>query len=87
VPGSTLELYKKLLKLRKQFGLGDGEMEWVTDFCSESTLAYKNNSVMVVANFGPEALALPAGEVLVTSQHDLTVEGVLEHDQVAWIKL
>jgi len=30
---------------------------------------------------------LPAGEVLVTTQHDLNVEGVLEHDQVSWIKL
>jgi len=24
---------------------------------------------------------------LATTQHDLTVEGVLEHDQVAWIRL
>ena len=67
--------------------MGDGQLEWVENLCTESTLAYKNNSVMVVANFGPDSLALPAGEVLVTTQHDLNVEGVLEHDQVAWIKL
>jgi len=30
---------------------------------------------------------VPAGEVLVTTQHDLTVERELEHDQVVWIKL
>ncbi|MFM1995604.1 MAG: hypothetical protein RLZZ610_1121, partial [Actinomycetota bacterium] len=29
----------------------------------------------------------PAGKLLVTTQHDLTIEGVLEHDQTAWIKL
>ncbi|MGA1620488.1 MAG: alpha-amylase, partial [Aquiluna sp.] len=87
VPGSTLELYKRLLSVRKAHAMGDGQLEWVENLCTESTLAYKNNSVMVVANFGPDSLALPAGEVLVTTQHDLNVEGVLEHDQVAWIKL
>ncbi len=87
VPGSTLELYKRLLSLRKTHAMGDGQLEWVENLCTESTLAYKNNSVMVVANFGPDSFALPAGEVLVTTQHDLNVEGVLEHDQVAWIKL
>jgi alpha-glucosidase len=87
VPGSTLELYKRLLSVRKAHAMGDGQLEWVEHLCTESTLAYKNNSVMVVANFGPDSLALPAGEVLVTTQHDLNVEGVLEHDQVAWIKL
>jgi alpha-glucosidase len=38
-------------------------------------------------NFGPDAVALPAGEVLVTTQHDLTAENELEQDQVVWIKL
>jgi alpha-glucosidase len=87
VAGSTLELYKRLLSLRKSNALGDGNLEWVESLCTDSTLAYKNNSVLVVANFGPDSLALPEGELLVTTQHDLNIEGVLEHDQVAWIKL
>ena len=87
VAGSTLELYKRLLSLRKSNALGDGNLEWVESLCTDSTLAYKNNSVLVVANFGPDSLALPEGELLVTTQHDLSIEGVLEHDQVAWIKL
>ena len=87
VAGSTLELYKRLLSLRKSNALGDGNLEWVESLCTDSTLAYKNNSVLVVANFGPDSLALPDGELLVTTQHDLSIEGVLEHDQVAWIKL
>jgi alpha-glucosidase len=41
----------------------------------------------VISNFGPDSVNVPAGELLVTTQHDLTVEGVLEHDQTAWIKL
>ena len=87
VAGSTLELYKRLLSLRKSNALGDGNLEWVQTLCTDFTLAYKNNSVLVVANFGPDSLALPEGELLVTTQHDLSIEGVLEHDQVAWIKL
>ena len=87
VAGSTLELYKRLLRLRKSNALGDGTLEWVESLCTGSTLAYKNNSVLVVANFGPDSLALPEGEILVTTQHDLSIEGVLEHDQVAWIRL
>ena len=42
---------------------------------------------MVVANFGPDAVELPAGKILVTSQHGLMDAGLLEQDQVAWIKL
>ena len=86
VAGSTLELYKQLLKIRKEFKMGLGELHWVEDLCDETTLVFDNSGVRVIANFGG-TLNLPAGELLVTTQHDLTVEGVLEHDQVAWIKL
>lgn len=87
VAGSTLELYKRLLSLRKKSRLGDGELVWHEELCTDTTLAYRNGDVLVVANFGPDSLALPAGEILATTQHDLSVEEVLEHDQVAWIKL
>lgn len=87
VPGSTLELYKRLLKERKTFGMGSGAFRWADDYQDKNTLAYINNNVLVLMNFGPEAVVLPAGEVLVTTQHDLTAEHELEHDQVVWIKL
>jgi alpha-glucosidase len=87
VAGSTLELYKRLLKERKAFGLGSGEFGWAEEYQDKNTLAYVNNGVLVLCNFGPEAVVLPAGEVLVTTQHDLTVERELEHDQTVWIKL
>ena len=87
VPGSTLELYKRLLKLRKDHQLGHGDFSWAPEHSGETSLAYRNNDVLVVANFDGPAIALPAGELLATTQHDLTVEGVLEHDQVAWIRL
>jgi alpha-glucosidase len=87
VPGSTLELYKRLLKERKAFGMGSGAFRWADEYQDKNTLAYINNDVLVLMNFGPDAVVLPAGEVLVTTQHDLTAEHELEHDQVVWIKL
>ena len=87
VPGSTLELYKRLLKLRKQYGMGHGSFAWADEQAGETSLAYVNNGILVIANFDGPAISLPVGEILVTTQHDLTAEGVLEHDQVAWIKL
>jgi len=87
VAGSTLELYKRLIKVRKELSLGSGEFRFAPEHSSDSTVAYLNNNVLVISNFGPDSVAVPAGELLVTTQHDLTIEGVLEHDQTAWIKL
>ena len=87
IAGSTLELYKRLLKERKEQNLGGGNFRWAPEFTDEQSLAYINNGVAVIANFGPEPVQLPAGEVLVTTQVDLTAEHQLEHDQVVWIKL
>jgi len=85
--GSTLELYKRLIKERKAFKMGAGEFRWAPEFQGESSLAYVNNGVLVISNFEGAAIAVPAGKILATTQHDLTVEGVLEHDQTAWIQL
>jgi alpha-glucosidase len=87
VAGSTLELYKRLIKLRKEHSLGSGEFRFAPEHSSDSTLAYINNDVLVLSNFGPDSVNVPAGKLLVTTQHDLTIEGVLEHDQTVWLKL
>jgi len=87
VAGSTLELYKRLLKVRKQLGLGAGDFRWAPEFENEDSLAYVNKGIAVVANFGTNPVVLPKGEVLVTSQVDLSADGYLEQDQTAWVKL
>jgi alpha-glucosidase len=87
VAGSTLELYKRLLKVRKSLGLGAGDFRWAPEFENENSLAYVNKGVAVVANFGTNPVVLPKGEVLVTSQVDLSADGYLEQDQTAWVKL
>jgi alpha-glucosidase len=87
VAGSTLELYKKLIAERKKLALGSGEFRWAPEYSSANTLAYVNNNVLVLSNFGPELVSVPAGEVIVSTQNSLTAEGQLEANQSAWIKL
>ena len=84
-PGSTLELYKSLLALRKDNELGHGSLEWKNDLVPQGAFAYKNGSVLVVVNFTNQPFALPDGELLITTQSGLETKGELEADQVAWI--
>ena len=86
VAGSTLELYKQMLKARKELSLGHGNFEWHAPSMSEHSLGFVNSGVLVLANFAGPNLKIPAGEVLLSSQVDLS-SGELEHDQVVWIKL
>ena len=87
VAGSTLELYKALLKARRQFDMGNGEFRWAPEYITESSLAYINNGILVLSNFNGDPVIIPTGEILATTQHDLTIEGELEHDHTVWIKL
>jgi alpha-glucosidase len=87
VTGSTLELYKKLIAERKKLALGSGQFRWAPEYSSVNTLAYLNNGILVISNFGPEMVTVPAGEVIVSTQSSLTAEGQLEANQSAWIKL
>jgi len=64
VVGSTLELYKSLLQVRKQYALGHGSLEWRNDLVPAGAFAYQNGPVLVVVNFTNEPFALPAGELL-----------------------
>ena len=87
VAGSTLELYKKLIAERKKLALGSGEFRWAPEYSSANSLAYVNNGVVVLSNFGPDLITIPAGEVIVSTQSSLTAGGQLEANQSAWIKL
>ena len=82
VPGSTLELYKHALKLRKELALGHGSFEWDA-LSSDTVLAYRNGNVLVVHNFGSESVPLPTGKVIAESQNGLTS---LDANQTVWLQ-
>ena len=87
VEGSTLELYKQALALRKELKLGEGSFDWAPEFIGESSLGFRNGEILVVHNFGHEPIALPRGEVITSSLHGMTSGHNLVADQTVWLKL
>ncbi|SBT46526.1 glycoside hydrolase family 13 protein [Micromonospora auratinigra] len=66
VPGSTYELYRTALRLRREHGLARGPLRWLASGDEVST--FTNGDLTVLTNFGAAPVPLPAGaEVLVAS--------------------
>jgi alpha-glucosidase len=80
--GSTLEMYKRAIALRRELGLGAGELTWRDDF-DEGVLAYENAGVLVVINVDGNPVPLPDGEVLISSE---PLEGTIPTNAAAWIR-
>jgi alpha-glucosidase len=88
VPGSTLELYRTMLRLRRELGLGGGELTWDEGFGADA-VAFRRGArgatVLVVANLGQRPLPLPAGSVVMsTAELD---EGRVPPDATVWLRL
>jgi len=83
VTGSTLELYKTLLKLRRDNTLGTGSVAWI-DTNDDGVLAFSNNGVRVFFNMTDSPFALPAGEVLATSAD--VASGSLPAAAAVWLR-
>ncbi|MGW5672941.1 glycoside hydrolase family 13 protein [Micromonospora sp. NPDC003776] len=66
VPGSTYELYRTALRLRREHGLGQGPLRWLSS--GDEVLTFTNRELTVLTNFGAAPVPLPAGaEVLAAS--------------------
>ena len=61
VEGSTLELYKSALGLRKKLSLGEGSFDWVS---KGEVLGYKNNGVTILHNFSDKPVELSAKPII-----------------------
>ncbi|GAA1260339.1 glycoside hydrolase family 13 protein [Arthrobacter pascens] len=76
VAGSTLELYRSALSLRRSHGLGSGTFCWADMHDPElGVLAFENRDVLVVANMGTEATPVPDGYRVVLSSDAATGSG------------
>jgi alpha-glucosidase len=80
---STLALYRKAIRLRRDLG-GDGTLEWLRRG-SQTLVFRRDNGLICIVNFGPDAVALPTGELLVASDV-LTRDGLLPTDTAAWLR-
>jgi alpha-glucosidase len=84
VEGSTLEMYKHALRLRKELGLGNGSFDWVPEYTNSTSLGFRNGDVLVIHNFGSEAIEIPSGVVIASSRNGASVG--LEPDQTVWLQ-
>lgn len=74
VPGSTFEMYRAALRLRKEFRLGSGSLAWVDGLSgetSEQVVAFVNRDVLVVTNLGEGTLHLDGDLEVLLSSEDL----------------
>ncbi|MFJ5700049.1 glycoside hydrolase family 13 protein [Arthrobacter sp. NPDC093139] len=81
-PGSTLELYREALRLRRSLQTEE-QLKWL-NHTDDSVLHFiRPNGWQSVTNFGTEPVDLPAGTVVISSS-PLT-DGKLPADTTAWI--
>lgn len=91
VPGSTLELYRAALRVRREHALGLGSVVF-DDAFGDDAVALRNGTVLVVTNFGEAPVALPEGaEVLLTSGELVTGDGgadtrAVPTDTTVWVR-
>jgi alpha-glucosidase len=66
VEGSTLELYRKALELRRGHVVGESAFSWLD--MGREVLAFNRGSLTCVVNFGDTSVDMPDGEVLISSE-------------------
>ena len=84
VPGSTLEMYREALVLRREHRLGRGRLTWVAD-APAGTLEFDNGDVRVIVNCSAAAVALPADRVVAAQSGPLTADGMLPVNTAVWL--
>ena len=83
-PDSTLSFYRRAIRVRREFDVGRGRLEWIE--AEPDVLRLGRGPIEVVVNFGHEAFALPEGELVLASAFDAVVDGFLRPDSGVWIR-
>ncbi|USQ79002.1 glycoside hydrolase family 13 protein [Ornithinimicrobium faecis] len=89
VTGSSLELYRTLLSLRRELDLGVGELTW-DETSGDDVVSFRitdqdGERVRVISNLGADPVAIPDGaEVLVASSR--LVDGAVPTDTTVWLR-
>jgi alpha-glucosidase len=86
VEGSTLEMYRAALRLRRELRLGHGtDVEWVQELCTEQSLGLRRGDVLVLVNFDGPDLALPEGGQVLLASGPLGEDGSVPTDTTVWL--
>jgi alpha-glucosidase len=90
VEGSTLELYRSLLSLRRERQLGTGGLQTAEGF-GDDVVALVNTgqgeATLVVANLGAEPVSLPEGATVLVASGPLSGDGSVPTDTTVWATL
>ena len=79
-PGSTLNLYRKAIALRKEFENSE-ELSWIDS--PEGTTVFRRGKWIVATNFSDKPVELPVGEVILSSSCD---ESQLAPNSTVWLR-
>jgi alpha-glucosidase len=89
--GSTLAFYRHALRLRREFRLGSGDLDWPEGYDPQTTIVFRRpGGILVLANLGPDLLTIPDGSDLLVSSGELvrTDAGpALPTDATAWVRV
>ncbi|MEU4794026.1 alpha-amylase family glycosyl hydrolase [Micromonospora tulbaghiae] len=83
VPGSTYELYRTALRLRREHALARGPLRFLTS--GDEVLTFTNGDLTVLTNFGAEPAPLPAGAQVLVSSAPLDGDAV-PTDVTVWFR-
>ena len=84
VDGSTYELYRAALRLRRERGLGRGSLTFID--ATPDVLAARNNDTVVLVNLSPAPVPLPPGTAAVLlASAPLTDHGAVPTDVTVWV--
>lgn len=81
---STLSLYRRALRLRRELDLGHGPVSWLRG--RDEMLVFRRGPVLVVANLSPEPQPLPAGTTVLLASGPLSTN-LLPVDTAAWLEI
>jgi alpha-glucosidase len=86
-PGSTYELVREALDLRRAHNLGRGTVEWAALHApGKDVISYRNGDVTVVVNMGSAAVTLPDGySMLVASDPASAEAGSVGENSAVWL--
>ena len=89
-PGSTLELYRLLLRLRRELRLGRGTLTWLEGY-ADDVLAFTVSTpdgipILILANLGTTAIPLPEGAQVIVASDELLGVNEVPGDVTVWAR-
>ena len=84
--GSTLEMYRAALRLRRKIQPADGDVIWSTERDQDVLDFSRSNGWRCITNFSGAPTALPSGGVLIASG-TMADDGVLPPETTVWLQM